>query len=108
MHFYETPSGKTPFDLWLEELDFNDSHQILTRVSRLALGNTSNCEPVGSGVHEIKIHLGPGYRIYFANITENEILIISGGSKKRQQKDIAQAILYLKEYKTKKVKNAKR
>ena len=97
--FYETSSGKIPFDEWLEELDFKDSHQVLVRVSRLVLGNTSNCEPVGGGVHEIKMHLGPGYRIYFANISTTEVLILCGGSKRRQQRDIDKAIGYLKDYK---------
>jgi putative addiction module killer protein len=58
---YKTSTGKIPFDEWLEKLDFQDSHQILVRISRLVLGNTSNCETVGGGVHEIKMYLGPGY-----------------------------------------------
>jgi len=98
---YKTPDGKVPFDEWLEELDFQDSHQVLIRVGRLLLGNTSNCEPVGSGVHEVKMYLGPGYRIYFANLSDQEILILSGGTKKRQQKDIDKAIGYLKNHKMK-------
>ena len=104
---YQTSDGKIPFDEWFEDLDLHDSHQVLVRVSRLVLGNTSNCEPVGSGVHEIKINFGPGYRIYFANLSANELLILCGGSKKRQQKDIDKAISYLKEYKMR-AKNAKR
>lgn len=96
---YETSNGKIPFDEWLETLDFKDSNLVLVRVSRLMLGNTSNCEPVGGSVHEIKMDYGPGYRIYFANIGTNKILILSGGSKKGQQKDIDKAIGYLKDHK---------
>jgi len=99
--FYKTSDGKIPFDEWLEELDFQDSHKVLVRITRLMLGNTSNCEPVGGGAHEVKMYHGPGYRVYFANIDDNEIVILSGGSKKRQQKDIDKAISYLKDYKKK-------
>ncbi|MCL4380104.1 hypothetical protein M1466_01245, partial [Candidatus Dependentiae bacterium] len=98
-NFYQTSSGKIPFDEWLEKLDFHDSNKVLVRVSRLVLGNTSNCEPVGDGVHEIKVDFGPGYRVYFANISDNEVLILYGGTKKGQQKDINKAINYFKDYK---------
>lgn len=100
-NFYKTSDGKVPFDEWLEKIDFQDSHKVLVRISRLVLGNTSNCEPVGSGVHEVKMYHGPGYRVYFSNIDAHEIVILSGGTKRRQQKDIDKAISYLKDYKLK-------
>lgn len=58
---------------------------------RLEQGNTSNVKSVGSGVSELKIHFGPGYRVYFGRDGERIVILLAGGTKKRQSHDIARA-----------------
>ncbi len=60
-------------------------------LTRMEQGNFSNVKGVGSGVYECKIAFGPGYRIYFGKDSENLVILIGGGTKKRQQRDIAVA-----------------
>jgi putative addiction module killer protein len=72
---------------------------VVIAVTRMALGNFSNAKSVGSGVHEYKIDFGPGYRIYFGRDGDRLILLLGGGTKKRQQKDIADALDRWQNYK---------
>jgi putative addiction module killer protein len=69
----------------------------------LGLGNFSNVESVGKGVYECKIHFGPGYRIYFGKDGEQIVILLGGGSKARQQNDIAQAVSRWADYKARKL-----
>jgi len=73
--------------------------RIRERIARLRLGNMGDCEPVGEGVSELIIHFGPGYRIYFAQEGINIVVLITGGSKKTQKKDIRTAKILWKDYK---------
>ena len=89
---YETRQGKLPFNEWLINLaDIQARQKIRTRLGRLNLGNFGNFEPIGDGVYELKIDSGPGYRVYFAHIKKATILLLCGGSKKTQKKDIIRA-----------------
>jgi putative addiction module killer protein len=65
-------------------------------------GNYSNVKSVGSGVHECRIDFGPGYRVYFGKDGEHLILLLGGGTKKRQQNDINNAIAAWRDYKNRK------
>ena len=96
---YKTINGKIPYDEWLESLDDYTAGKISIRLERLSLGNFSNCDPVGEGAHEIIMDFGPGYRVYFSNITTKKILILNGGTKRAQSKDIKKAKEYLEDYK---------
>ena len=91
---YQTSEGKRPFKEWLysRTIDVKTRARILTRLNRLSLGNPGDCEPVGYGVFELKIDLGPGYRIYFAYQGSEIVILISGGDKSTQRKDIQKAI----------------
>jgi putative addiction module killer protein len=71
-------------------------------LSRLERGNTSNVEAVGDGVAELKLNWGPGYRIYFGQDGKLIIILLTGGTKKRQSQDIAVAKAYWTDYKTRK------
>ena len=64
---------------------------ILKRVSRLRRGNPGDAEPVGEGVWEMRVHYGPGYRVYYKEIGGEIILLLCGGDKSTQQRDIARA-----------------
>ncbi|MBW1897770.1 MAG: type II toxin-antitoxin system RelE/ParE family toxin [Deltaproteobacteria bacterium] len=76
--------------------------KVTTAIVRLENGNTSNVKSVGGGVHEYKINFGPGYRIYFAYDGKTIILLLAGGTKKRQSKDIETAKARWIDYKVRK------
>ena len=96
LRFYRTENGKEPFRSWIESLkDFI----ALTQVRRLALGQRGDYKRVGKGVFELRIHFGPGYRIYFSEHGKEVILLFSGGDKSSQKRDIKQAITYWQDYK---------
>jgi len=69
---------------------------------RLGLGNLSSVKGVGGGVYESRIDFGPGYRVYFGKERETVIILLCGGTKKRQQDDIALAVEYWRNYKQQK------
>ncbi|MDH3605173.1 MAG: type II toxin-antitoxin system RelE/ParE family toxin, partial [Candidatus Tectomicrobia bacterium] len=70
-----------------------------SRLRRVRLGNLGDHRSVGEGVFELRLDFGPGYRIYFARIGNEVILLLSGGDKSTQTRDIAQAKLYFSDYK---------
>jgi putative addiction module killer protein len=72
--------------------------RILARLRRLEQGNYGDCEPVGDGVSELRMFFGPGFRVYFGEDAGNIVVLLSGGDKKSQQKDIIQAKVYWEEY----------
>ncbi len=93
---YELCNGSILFDNWL---DASIRSRILVAVKKLELGNFSRAEKGSPNVDELKLDFGPGYRIYYAKIGKAILLILSGGSKKRQQKDIDNAQAFYDDYK---------
>ncbi|MET3854291.1 MULTISPECIES: type II toxin-antitoxin system RelE/ParE family toxin [unclassified Rhizobium] len=86
------------FGKWLGEL--RDAHariRIVTRIRRLELGNPGDVKPVGGGVSEIRIDYGPGYRVYFTRVGDAIVILLCGGDKSSQSRDIAQAKQLAKE-----------
>src|SRR5689334_12324502 len=99
IRIYRTTEGKTPFIEWIESLkDEVGRAHITNRLNRVAVGHFGNCESVGDGVRELKIHYGPGYRIYFTEQENTIVLLLLAGSKKTQTKDIKKAKEYWKEF----------
>jgi len=83
----------TAFDAWLTNLnDSNARARIAARIDRLALGNPGDVKPVGSGVSEMRIDYGPGYRVYYARTDRVVYLLLCGGTKATQDADIKRAI----------------
>jgi putative addiction module killer protein len=81
------------FDAWLVGLkDHVGKAQIALRLDRAAKGNFGDCEPVGAGVSEMRIHYGPGYRVYFTRRASVVYLLLLGGDKSTQKRDIKHAI----------------
>jgi len=81
------------FDAWLTKLkDQVGKAKIVLRLDRAANGNFGDCEPVGQGVSEMRIHYGPGYRVYFTRFGEIVYLLLLGGDKSTQKRDIKRAI----------------
>ena len=81
------------FDAWLIGLkDKIGKAQVVLRLDRAAKGNFGDCEPVGGGVSEMRIHYGPGYRLYFTRRGAVVYLLLLGGDKSTQKRDIKRAI----------------
>lgn len=99
---YIDPNGSSPFDYWFMELNSIAAAKVTKEIYKLELGNFSNVEGVGAGVYEQKIHFGPGYRVYFGKDGDNVVILLCGGTKKRQSQDIAMAIEYWQDYKRRK------
>jgi putative addiction module killer protein len=91
--------GSSLFQEWFDDLDSIAASKITTVLYRLQYGNFSNVRSVGSGVSEYKIDFGPGYRIYFGRDGYTLILLLTGGTKKTQSKDIEKAKIFWQEYK---------
>lgn len=95
---YIDAGGRSPFADWLENLDDVASARVLAALYRLENGNFSNVKGVGAGVFELRINFGPGYRIYFGKDGERIVVLLGGGTKKRQDRDIRQALGCWAEY----------
>ena len=87
--FYRTAE----FDAWLSGLrDYIGKARILKRIRTADAGNFGDCEAVGEGVSEMRIHIGPGYRAYYTRIGEVAYLLLVGGDKSSQSRDIKRAV----------------
>ena len=99
IEFYETANGKRPFEIWLKDLKERHTRaQILMRLDRLKLGNFGDCKTLQEGICELRIHYGPGIRIYYGKIGTKIVLLLCGGDKGSQDRDITKAKEYLKDY----------
>jgi putative addiction module killer protein len=96
---YIAPDGHSPYGDWFNRLNSQAAAKVATRLTRLAGGNFSNVKGVGSGLFEYKIDFGPGYRIYFGKEGERLVILLGGGTKKRQQHDISTALAHWQDYK---------
>lgn len=93
---YQTATGKVPISEWLKKLKDPLAHAAFDmRIARLSMGHVGNAKFLGSGVYELKIDTGPGYRVYFGKIGLTVMLLLCAGDKKTQKKDIEQAKKYL-------------
>ncbi|WP_348269494.1 type II toxin-antitoxin system RelE/ParE family toxin [Edaphobacter paludis] len=99
LRVYETPSGTAPYDDWLDDLrDAKGRARILVHIDRLEKGNFGDCRSVGEGIHELKMDFGPGYRVYFAEDGPTIVLLLIGGDKSTQTRDIKTAKAYWQQY----------
>ncbi|WP_290783700.1 type II toxin-antitoxin system RelE/ParE family toxin [Halomonas sp.] len=98
---YLTVDGHDPFQAWLNTTKSQDREaamRVLTRLNRLAAGNAGDTKAVGDGVLELRIDYGPGYRVYYAKVGRRLVMLLIGGTKKRQQSDIEQAKAFLADH----------
>src|SRR3569833_2794313 len=86
------------FDKWLKDLrDTRAKAKILVRIERLARGNPGDVAPVGDGISELRVHFGPGYRVYFRQVGTRIVVLLCGGDKDTQTTDILRAKALAKE-----------
>ena len=102
IRIYQPLTGNSPFEDWFDGLDAAAAAKVTTALTRLGLGNVSHVKGVGMGVFEIKIDFGPGYRVYFGKDGAMVAILLGGGSKKKQQRDIETAQDLWKHYKIQK------
>jgi putative addiction module killer protein len=88
---YTDPHGRSPFQQWFEDLDARAAAKVTVALARLQQGNVSNVKGVGGGVLELRIDYGPGYRVYFGKDGAHLVILLGGGTKKRQNQDIRTA-----------------
>lgn len=97
---YVSTTGKNPFRGWYNRLkDMRAKVIIEARLTRVSHGNLGQCRSIGQDVMELKIDFGPGYRVYFAQDGDKIIVLLLGGDKSTQSKDIKLAKSYWQEYK---------
>ncbi|MFZ5617756.1 MAG: type II toxin-antitoxin system RelE/ParE family toxin [Pseudomonadota bacterium] len=99
---YLDAAGRSPFGDWFDGLDVQAAMKVRRSVARMEFGNFGDAKPIGKGVIERRIDFGPGYRIYFGRDGDELVILLAGGTKKRQQKDIETAQSYWADYKGRK------
>lgn len=95
---YETLDGECPFEEWLADLDGIVVARIRARLNRVACGNLGDAKSLGDGVSELRFPFGSGYRVYFGIWKDKVILLLSGGDKRTQAKDILKAKIYWQDF----------
>jgi putative addiction module killer protein len=88
---YLAADGTSPYAKWFDNLNAQAAAKVATAVTRMAQGNLSNAKSIGAGVQEYRIDFGPGYRIYFGRDGDRLVILLGGGTKKRQQDNIRHA-----------------
>jgi putative addiction module killer protein len=102
--YYLTESGEKPFKDWLESFkDIVARQKIRIRLDRVRLGNLGKNRSVGEGVYELKIDYGPGYRVYYGLEKKTVVLLLLGGDKSSQKRDITQARIFWEDHKRRKI-----
>ena len=99
---YVAEDGTDYFDEWIQNQATEIRARVQTRIDRVELGNFGDHKGVGKGVYEFRIDFGPGYRVYYGLDSEKLVILLAGGTKKRQGHDIKMAQAYWKAYKKEK------
>ena len=99
---YVDAQGRIPYRDWVVMLDAATRARVIAAVLRMEVGNFSAAKSAGSGVSELRMDFGPGYRVYFGKDGERLVIVLGGGSKKRQQHDIDAAGANWQDYKRRK------
>ncbi len=99
---YLDAEEKSPYAKWFDRLSVAAAVKVTTAVHRMEQGNFSNVKGVGAGVYEFRIDFGPGYRIYFGKDGDRLVILLAGGTKKRQDADITAAKANWRDYKRRK------
>jgi putative addiction module killer protein len=104
IRYYVASDGQQPFATWFADLEAVVRVKVTRALARLEQGNFSSVKSVGEGVFEYRIDFGPGYRVYFGQDGPTLVMLLTGGTKKRQQRHIHMAHRYWQTYKESKRK----
>ena len=99
---YLAPDGSSPYAKWFKDLNAPAAAKVAIAVTRMAQGNLTNTKGVGGGLQEYRIDFGPGYRIYFGRDGERLVILLGGGTKRRQSDDIRNAQALWADYRQRK------
>jgi putative addiction module killer protein len=99
---YLDPAGRRPFAQWFDRLDPRAAAKVTVALARMEGGNFSNAKGLAGALFEYRIDFGPGYRIYFGRDGEDIVILLGGGTKKRQDQDIEAARARWVDYKRRK------
>ncbi|HXR03186.1 MAG TPA: type II toxin-antitoxin system RelE/ParE family toxin [Verrucomicrobiae bacterium] len=94
-----TEGGRSPFAEWFDDLDAVTAARVDRYIRRLETGNCGASKPLREGVFELRLDFGPGYRVYYGREGRTIIILLGGGSKRRQDADIAAAVERWKRHK---------
>lgn len=98
-HYYQAEDGSFPFSEWLRALaDPIGRHRVRARLKLLEFGHLGDWKPIGHGAFELRIHTGPGYRVYGGKAKQNSFVILWAGDKRTQPRDITRALHYWTDY----------
>ncbi|KPJ82994.1 MAG: hypothetical protein AMS19_05975 [Gemmatimonas sp. SG8_23] len=101
VRIYARSDGSEPFTEWLRGLrDGTTRNRIRQRIARLRLGNFGDTRSVGDGVLELRIHFGPGFRVYFGREGASMVILLCGGDKGSQERDIDRAVEYWRDHRS--------
>jgi putative addiction module killer protein len=95
---YETEDGRVPFGEWMERQSKQVYGTVMSRLERVEMGNLGDHRGVGEGVFELRIDVGPGYRVYFGKDGERLVILLIAGTKKTQPRDIGAAKQFWRDY----------
>ena len=97
---FRAKDGQVPFEEWLGDLDDKRAiARVLARLARVRQGNLGDCKSVGEGVSELRVDYGPGYRVYLGQKGQTLIVLLCGGDKRTQDRDIRLAKQFWQEFK---------
>ncbi|MFC1681313.1 type II toxin-antitoxin system RelE/ParE family toxin [Pseudomonadota bacterium] len=99
---YLDAEGNSPYAKWFDRLNATAAVKVATAIHRIEQGNFSNVKGVGAGIYEYRIYFGPGYRIYFGKAGDSLVILLAGGTKKRQYLDVTTAKAHWRDYKRRK------
>ena len=99
IRYYVADDGHQPFADWFADVEPVARAKVARAIARLEQGNLSNVKSVRAGVLECRLDFGPGYRIYFGRDGDTLVILLTGGTKRRQQRDIDEALSYWQDYK---------
>ena len=94
VRYYATGAGQEPSKKWLRSLDRVARTRIRARLNRIRAGHFGDCRALGDGVWELRLQFGPGYRIYFGRAADGSVVLLCGGEKRSQRRDIERAKAY--------------
>jgi putative addiction module killer protein len=105
IRYFQSDKFGQPFIEWLQSLSDRQARaRIEARIARVAVGNFGDVASVGEGVMELRINWGPGYRVYFSQLGDTIVLLLCGGDKRTQRRDIERAKAYFQDYKARSAK----